>query len=211
MGLISFLSQTKSSEFKLTLEVIELQHIPLLNAKLKLNWKIKHAISTDDHVNNKGSTNYFALKDFKIKFNTIISSTISIPHHHHDQLIPSPLNLIINQQFINPLENKSQDTGLGSLILDLSQFINHNNTTITRRFLLNNSKTNATLKLAIKLEWIGGEPHYIPPPLGTGQLSTTTPTTSIHTIRKIPSSSSSREFRHSFQLICHHHSTSNKE
>jgi len=41
---------------------------------------------------------------------------------------------------------------------------------VTRRYLLRESKTNATLQLTIELEHIGGEKHYKAPPLQKGEV-----------------------------------------
>ncbi|KAI0363764.1 hypothetical protein BV20DRAFT_983585 [Pilatotrama ljubarskyi] len=61
-----------------------------------------------------------------------------------------------------------QQPRIGAVYLNLAEYADAGK--VTRRYLLRQSKTNATLKLSIELEHIGGEKHYKPPPLRKGEI-----------------------------------------
>ncbi|KAF9238985.1 hypothetical protein BU15DRAFT_62252 [Melanogaster broomeanus] len=56
----------------------------------------------------------------------------------------------------------------GAVYLNLAQYVNAG--VVTRRYLLRESKTNATLKLTIHLEHTAGELCYVAPPLPKGEI-----------------------------------------
>lgn len=86
-------------------------------------------------------------------------------------LLPNPLKLVVMQRVIpdDPDGNPSNPR-LGAVYLNLAEYVGQGS--VERRYLLRESKTNATLKLTIELEHIGGETQYIPPPLPKGEILT---------------------------------------
>ena len=61
-----------------------------------------------------------------------------------------------------------QNPRLGELTLNLTEYVNEG--TVSRRYLLQHSKTNATLQLSIALTQIFGETTYNAPPLQKGEI-----------------------------------------
>ena len=61
-----------------------------------------------------------------------------------------------------------EEIPLGEITLDLSEFVEAGRSSkrserwISRRYLLQNGKTNALLRVAVKMEWISGEASYTP-------------------------------------------------
>lgn len=86
-------------------------------------------------------------------------------------LLPNPLKLVVMQRVIpdDPDGNPSNPR-LGAVYLNLAEYVGQGS--VERRYLLRESKTNATLKLTIELEHMGGETQYIPPPLPKGEILT---------------------------------------
>lgn len=54
--------------------------------------------------------------------------------------------------------------------IDLAPFADHGRT--ARRFLLKDSKTNATIRITVDMKYIGGDQDWAPPPLAEGHLVT---------------------------------------
>ncbi|KAI0634422.1 N-terminal C2 in EEIG1 and EHBP1 proteins-domain-containing protein [Trametes polyzona] len=88
---------------------------------------------------------------------------ITISSHARRRAIPSGPCRVIPGDPDSP-----QQPRIGAVYLNLAEYADAGK--ITRRYLLRQSKTNATLKLSIELEHIGGEKHYKPPPLRKGEI-----------------------------------------
>lgn len=79
------------------------------------------------------------------------------------QLTESQLKLSVRQEL--PGDNgKSVETKLGEVVLDLSQFAGQGRREAgsARRYLLKESKTNATFRITVKMEWVAGEHDFVP-------------------------------------------------
>ncbi|KAG8743292.1 hypothetical protein FRC10_012255 [Ceratobasidium sp. 414] len=81
-------------------------------------------------------------------------------------LLPSDLKLTVEQV---PQEHLVKaKTVLGVVRLNLAEYVGKGS--VTRRYLLRESKTNATLKLTIDVKWLSGEQDYVAPPLQKAQI-----------------------------------------
>ncbi|KAM0748349.1 hypothetical protein T439DRAFT_382792 [Meredithblackwellia eburnea MCA 4105] len=125
----------------------------------------------------KGSTSLISLRSHTATFKREIQCPVAIPLKHLPssskyQLQPSPLRLAVRQESPTDAEGSKSEFKTGEVILDLSQFVGSNKTNSTpRRYLLKDCKTNATLRVAVTMEFVGGESGFIAPPLKTGQVS----------------------------------------
>lgn len=117
---------------------------------------------------SKGSTNLVSLRSHSATFNREINCIVSIPlrslpSSSNYALQPSPMRLSVRQEVIG-IHGQKEEIKTGEVILDLSQFAgtsNGNDVKSSRRYLLRDSKTNATLRVTVKMEWIGGESKYV--------------------------------------------------
>ncbi|KAG1814213.1 N-terminal C2 in EEIG1 and EHBP1 proteins-domain-containing protein [Suillus variegatus] len=75
---------------------------------------------------------------------------------------------VVMQRVIPGDPDAPRNPRLGAVTLNLAQYVDAG--VVTRRYLLRQSKTNATLKLTVQLEHIGGESSYIAPPLPKGEI-----------------------------------------
>ncbi|KAG2049691.1 hypothetical protein BDR06DRAFT_834670, partial [Suillus hirtellus] len=75
---------------------------------------------------------------------------------------------VVMQRVIPGDPDAPRNPRLGAVSLNLAQYVDAG--VVTRRYLLRQSKTNATLKLTVQLEHIGGESSYIAPPLPKGEI-----------------------------------------
>ena len=72
----------------------------------------------------------------------------------------------------NPSEGRQQSasetykTMFGSVDIDLAAFAGKG--LMTRKFLLRGSRTNATIKVSVNMQWVGGEERWVAPPLSQG-------------------------------------------
>ncbi|KAK4702779.1 hypothetical protein P7C70_g3440, partial [Phenoliferia sp. Uapishka_3] len=128
----------------------------------------------------KGTTSFIPLRSHTAVFRREIQCPVAIPVKHlpntsRYQLQPSPLRLAIRQEVPGD-GGKKEEAKTGEVILDLSQFVGngHHVDTSSRRYLLRDCKTNATLRVTVKMEWVGGERDFVAPQLvKSGQISST--------------------------------------
>lgn len=87
------------------------------------------------------------------------SSTLSLASSHHSQKSESHAHTHVKEEY--------EELHLGEVNLDLSEFVAAGKSTkkserwITRRYLLQNGKTNALLRVAVRMEFLGGEEDYV--------------------------------------------------
>ncbi|KAB5590363.1 EEIG1/EHBP1 protein amino-terminal domain containing protein [Ceratobasidium theobromae] len=82
-------------------------------------------------------------------------------------LMPADLKLTVEQVPLSQ-EPAKPKTPLGVVRINLAEYVGKG--PVTRRYLLRESKTNATLKLTIQVKWLSGEQEYIAPPLQKAQI-----------------------------------------
>ncbi|KAF8909725.1 hypothetical protein CPB84DRAFT_1765306 [Gymnopilus junonius] len=120
----------------------------------------------------RGMTPYLKLKDHSVVWSHTLDTVVKIDvERETSQLAPSPLKLVVLQR-VNPDDphGSPQNPRLGAVYLNLSEYVGQG--PVERRYLLRESKTNATLKVTIEMEYMNGETHYVPPPLAKGEILT---------------------------------------
>ncbi|GAA6056118.1 hypothetical protein JCM3770_006003 [Rhodotorula araucariae] len=131
----------------------------------------------------KGTTTFIPLRAHTAVFNREITCPVQISLRQlagssKYQLQPSPVRLAIKQEVLGD-DGKREEERLGEIILDLSQFAAPVHKGIEdirpRRYLLQDCKSNAVLRVSVKMEWLEGEKHFVAPPFRTGQIATNAP------------------------------------
>lgn len=144
--------------------------------------------SKGDHAEPKGTTSLIHLQNHTLNFNRVIQCPVSIPLRHAPGsskllLQPSPVRLMIRQEVLEGYGNKSEVEKTGEVTLDLSQFVGNGKGVDPkpRRYLLRECKVNATFKITVKMEWVGGESNFVAPPLKSGLCAEKVPSTNVST------------------------------
>ncbi|KAJ7635300.1 N-terminal C2 in EEIG1 and EHBP1 proteins-domain-containing protein [Roridomyces roridus] len=138
------------------------------------------SLSMDDDypegsTSTRGRTPWLPLRDHSVTWEHPLSTVVqmSIERHTH-KLLPHPFKLTVLQRVIAHDPNAPANPRLGTIELDLAEFVdsvpNHQQGkgTVTRRYLLCDSKTNATLRLSVHVEPTPSRhpfPHFTAPPL----------------------------------------------
>ncbi|THH28717.1 hypothetical protein EUX98_g5472 [Antrodiella citrinella] len=118
---------------------------------------------------SRGTTEWAKLQNYTVTWDCKVSVVVQMDvHRETNDLLPSELKLVVMQRVIHGDPDSPRHPRMGALYLNLAEYANAG--AVTRRYLLRDSKTNATLKLAIELEHIAGTKHYIPPPLPRGEI-----------------------------------------
>ncbi|BGP15859.1 hypothetical protein JCM10213v2_003848 [Rhodosporidiobolus nylandii] len=134
----------------------------------------------------RGSTSFIPLRQHTATFNREITCPVSIPLRSlpsssssrgaaaRYELQPSPVRLSLKQEVLAGADEggKREEVRLGEVVLDLSQFVGQKNEDVRpRRYLLQDCKSNAVLRVTVRMELIEGEANFVAPPLRSGQVS----------------------------------------
>ncbi|CAO3595446.1 unnamed protein product [Absidia cylindrospora] len=133
-----FISKHRKVHFDISVVIRDLVNIPLVSGLFFVSWRIKNAS------NAYGVTARIPIKDHTVGWNEPIKVLSQLVISKQRLLGPCELKLEVFQEL-----GGKQLSSIGDLTINLSEYVGSGLT--TERFLLNHSKFNSTLKLAIKL------------------------------------------------------------
>ncbi|ORZ09581.1 N-terminal C2 in EEIG1 and EHBP1 proteins-domain-containing protein [Absidia repens] len=133
-----FISKHRKVHFDISVVIRDLVNIPLVSGLFFVSWRIKNAS------NAYGVTARIPIKDHTVGWNEPIKVLSQLVISKQRLLGPCELKLEVFQEL-----GGKQVSSIGDLTINLSEYVGSGLT--TERFLLNHSKFNSTLKLAIKL------------------------------------------------------------
>ncbi|OBZ76213.1 hypothetical protein A0H81_03003 [Grifola frondosa] len=114
-------------------------------------------------------TAWAQLQNYNVRWAHTVNVVVQMDVHRETRdLLPNELKLVVMQRVIPGDPDSPRQPRLGEVYLNLAEYADAG--PVTRRYLLRQSKTNATLRLTIELEHIGGEKNYKPPPLRKGEI-----------------------------------------
>ncbi|KAG2159266.1 N-terminal C2 in EEIG1 and EHBP1 proteins-domain-containing protein [Suillus bovinus] len=117
----------------------------------------------------KGHTMFEQLKEHSVVWEHTLDVMVQMGiTRETNQLGCCEAKFVVMQRVIPGDPDAPRNPRLGTVSLDLAQYVDAG--VVTRRYLLRQSKTNATLKLTVQLEHISGESSYIAPPLPKGEI-----------------------------------------
>ncbi|KAJ7219908.1 N-terminal C2 in EEIG1 and EHBP1 proteins-domain-containing protein [Mycena pura] len=125
----------------------------------------------------RGQTPWLPLRDHSVTWDQPLSAVVqmSIDRDTH-RLLPHPFKLSVMQRVIAHDPDAPHNPRLGVVELDLAEYADSvpvsppSKGVVTRRYLLRDSKTNATLRLSIRVEPVSTAVWYIAPPLPNGEI-----------------------------------------
>ncbi|KAL1922547.1 uncharacterized protein VTP21DRAFT_10086 [Calcarisporiella thermophila] len=156
-----FISKRKKPVFELTLVVHELANVPLVSGHYSVRWRLKGSAAQ-----SQGETQRAPLRNHCVRWGQKFQTSVQLIVGKDNILQPCELRLYIKQESINGREA----TNVGVVILNLSEYVNGGGE--MRRYLLQESKFNSTLKLGISLRQIEGDASYVVPSLKRSQIFT---------------------------------------
>ncbi|KAJ4482317.1 hypothetical protein J3R30DRAFT_3458371 [Lentinula aciculospora] len=128
------------------------------------------SISAENYSNARGMTPFYKLKDHAVVWDHHLDVVIKMDvDRESSELMPNEFKLVVMQRVIPGDPDAPRNPRLGALYLDLSEYAGVGKE-VTRTYLLRDTKMNATVKLTILLEHVGGDTNYIAPPLPKGEI-----------------------------------------
>ncbi|KAF9648238.1 hypothetical protein BDM02DRAFT_3115713 [Thelephora ganbajun] len=121
------------------------------------------------HSDSRGITTWTELSDHTATWDRHVTLTVRMDVDRETlDLHTSELKLTVLQKIVPGDQYQPQRPRFGVVYLNLAEYVDVG--PVTRRHLLRESKTNATLQLTIELEHVGGERDYKAPPLQKGEI-----------------------------------------
>ncbi|ESK91724.1 hypothetical protein Moror_10644 [Moniliophthora roreri MCA 2997] len=118
----------------------------------------------------RGHTPFYKLTDHAVKWEHPLNVLVKMDiDRETSALQPSELKLVVMQRVISGDPDAPHNPRLGAVYLNLAEYAGVGEP-VTRRYLLRESKTNATLKLTTQVTFVSGDSHYIAPPLPKGEI-----------------------------------------
>ncbi|KAL2002327.1 hypothetical protein VTN02DRAFT_155 [Thermoascus thermophilus] len=154
----AFVPKNRRPRFDLTLRVIDLNNVPLSGASY-VKWHLPS--STEHH----GQTDKAVIQDHKAIWDYEKALQVRMTIGRDQMLQECEIFFEIFQEFGSG--GKGDRTLLGRIRLNLAEYVDKSDYDegITRRYLMQDSKINSTLKIGILMHQVDGDNNFITPPL----------------------------------------------
>jgi len=156
----------------LTLSLIDLTNIPLVVGQVYIKWHLPSSSSAE----HRGRTDKATIKEHRATWDYVKNIPLKLTIDKNQALQPCDIMFEILQEFYDG--RRGGRVHLGNVKLNLAEYTNtpepavddpdpngDGNGVIMRRYLMQDSKVNATLKVGIAMKQIDGDTNFVPPPL----------------------------------------------
>ncbi|KAI1001847.1 hypothetical protein K3495_g6357 [Podosphaera aphanis] len=158
-------SKARKPKFELSLRVYDLNNVPLVTGTSFVKWHLPSSTAAE----HSGRTERALIKEHKVVWDyiRIIPLRLSIDRNNHLQ------DCLISFEVIQDCSTaeKANKIILGKVDLNLAEYVDEVDAPseiekgALRRYLMQESKINSTLKIGISMRHIDGERNYTAPPL----------------------------------------------
>ncbi|KAF2223863.1 N-terminal C2 in EEIG1 and EHBP1 proteins-domain-containing protein [Elsinoe ampelina] len=163
----SFVPKNRRPKFDLVFRVHDLNNVPLVSGTSLIKWHLPSSTSAE----HRGKTPKYTIKDHKVVYDYEKSIQVRLVIGKDGHLQESIINFEVLQEYQS--SGRSERITLGIIKLNLAEYVDtgqHDQTeggSITRRYLMQESKINSTLKIEISMKHLEGDKNYTAPPLRT--------------------------------------------
>ncbi|KAK9470657.1 N-terminal C2 in EEIG1 and EHBP1 proteins-domain-containing protein [Dipodascopsis tothii] len=154
----AFLPKLRKPKFLATLTIHDLTNIPLLTGYVSVKWHVKESTRGDA----RGRTSRVAIKDHTCTWDYTRETKV--------RMVIDKTGMLSSKHIMFEVvsEHAGEKVELGSLAINPAEYAREKPT--ARRYLLQNSKINSTLKVTLALTQLSGESTFVAPPLSSGQV-----------------------------------------
>ncbi|KAF8458355.1 N-terminal C2 in EEIG1 and EHBP1 proteins-domain-containing protein [Terfezia claveryi] len=156
----TFVPKSRKPRFNLTLQIHDLNNVPLVSGAAYVKWHLHNSTKGDA----RGRTDKALIKEHKVNWRyernvSNIRMTVDRSGMLNEQLVMFE----INQEY-----SGRERIMLGTVTLNLAEYAGVEKE--TRRYLMQESKINSTLKVTIAMTQVSGDTNFCPPPLRGAQV-----------------------------------------
>ncbi|KAJ1661138.1 hypothetical protein IWQ61_000008 [Dispira simplex] len=147
-----FISKNRLVHFDVTITLHNLVNVPLVSGTFFAKWRIKNGTTSS------GYTRRAPISDHRVDLGYQISKKLDLVIGKDGVLSNCELYLQVKQE-----TNQDSPRTLGVLTLNLAEYAQEGE--VTRRYLLQESKSNSTFKITVHMKQTGGDTKYTTPTL----------------------------------------------
>lgn len=152
--------KSRKPRFDLTLQIHDLNNVPLVSGAAYVKWHLHNSTKGDA----RGRTDKAPIKEHKVNWRYERSvSNIRMTVDRNGTLNEQLIMFEINQEY-----SGRERIMLGTVTLNLAEYAGVEKE--TRRYLMQDSKINSTLKITIAMTQISGDTNFYTPPLRGAQV-----------------------------------------
>lgn len=169
----AFVPKNRKPKFDLTLSIIDLTNIPLVVGSVSVKWHLPSSSSAE----HRGRTDRARIREHRATWDYRKHIPVRLTIDKNLSLLPCEIFFEILQEYHDG--GRGGRVHLGNVKLNLAEYTNGpeshvNDPTegadgedgmITRRYLMQDSKVNATLKVGLAMKQVEGDTNFISPPL----------------------------------------------
>ncbi|KAL6233430.1 hypothetical protein BDW75DRAFT_215304 [Aspergillus navahoensis] len=157
----AFVPKNRRPRFELVLRIIDLNNIPLVSGTAYIKWRLPSANANDHH----GATDKALILDHKASWNYEKTLQVRITIDRDQTLHECEIQFDVIQEFSSG--GHGEKNLLGRVKLNLAEYVDKSDDEegIVRRYLMQDSKINSTLKIGIALQQMEGDRNFTTPPL----------------------------------------------
>ncbi|KLJ10352.1 hypothetical protein EMPG_14261 [Blastomyces silverae] len=158
--------KNRRPKFEFTLRIIDLNNIPLVVGSAYTKWHLPSSTSAE----HRGQTDKAVIQDHRASWDYEKVLPIRLTVDRNQMLHECEICFEIIQEFSTGSRGDRQL--LGNVRLNLAEYVekNEDGEGVTRRYLMQDSKINGTLKVGIVMRQVEGETNFVTPPLKTAMV-----------------------------------------
>ena len=173
----AFVSKSRKVRFDLHLSIIDLNNVPLVSGTSFIKWHLPSSTAAE----HRGRTNKCVIRDHRVAYEYDKRLPVRLTIGKDGMLQECPVEFEVLQEY--SASGRGERIELGNVRLNLAEYVDAADPTspgagprdgesteeggIVRRYLMQDSKINSTLKLGIHMRYAEGSRDYFAPPLRT--------------------------------------------
>jgi hypothetical protein len=146
-------------------KIIDLNNVPLVSGKSFVNWHLPSSTAAE----HRGRTKECPIKEHKVSWEYEKILPVRLTMDKQNMLQECNIDFEVIQDYNSGV--RGDKITLGHVSLNLAEYVEISDQDgddgITRRYLMQESKINSTLKIGISMKQLDGERNFIAPPLKT--------------------------------------------
>ncbi|KAJ4993752.1 hypothetical protein SVAN01_00806 [Stagonosporopsis vannaccii] len=168
----AFVPKNRRPKFDLQLRIVDLNNVPLTSGKSFVKWHLPHSTAAE----HRGKTDHCPIIEHKVQYDYDATLPVRLTVDKNGMLQESFIEFEVVQEYAS--SGRGERITLGNVKLNLAEYVEQSEFAaaegdelgVTRRYLMQNSKINSTLKLGIYMRQTEGDKNFIAPALKTAQV-----------------------------------------
>ncbi|CAD6590747.1 MAG: hypothetical protein ASARMPREDX12_004716 [Alectoria sarmentosa] len=160
----AFVPKNRRPKFDLQLKIVDLNNVPLVSGTSYVKWHLPSSSSAE----HRGRTSKAGIRDHKVSWEYVKTLPVRLIVDRNGMLQESEIHFEILQEYSPGA--RAERIVLGNVKLNLAEFVGGSDDgeeAVTRRYLMQESKINSTLKIGVYMKQTEGDKTFTAPPLKT--------------------------------------------